>query len=201
MTSINKVIMIGNIITKPEPMETSGKKKYVKFKLETWNFRKINGEVKKLTAKHTVLCFNSLPHNFLESAAIGTRIHLTGELDYDHQGNPQVVVPQYTGDLGAMDVPHHEEASENKPEQGRSRAPKMQSFGTIGSVFQRPQSTPPVSSKSGGGLGKLSLKKPTQKSVEISEHENNSPAERIVGTKGGLDKYIDTDGFTDSIPF
>lgn len=211
MTSINRVIMVGNIIAKPEVLETSGKKKYVKFKLETWNFRRINGDVKKLTAQHTVLCFNQMAQSFLETVAVGTRIHLTGELDYDRQGNAQVIVPQYVGDIGAMDIDADETAaSETKPATAKPSTPVSRPATSSG--FSSPMSRPatsatpaastPFAAKAGGGLGRLPLRKGSQAAAETSDGEATPVSDVAKAPKNEpKNRFLDSDGLDDSIPY
>jgi single-stranded DNA-binding protein len=195
--------MVGCITSKPEALETSGKKKYFKFKFETWNFRRINGEVKKLTAEHTVLCFNQLAQSFLETVAIGTRIHLTGELDYDRQGNAQVVVPQYVGDIGAMDAASEEKTTSEPVAAAKATSRPVTSAG-LSSPMSRP-ATPastPLAAKAGGGLGRLPLRKGNQTSNEgVDSNAGNyrETENSIKSTSKNI--FLDSDGFDDAIPY
>lgn len=205
MTSINRIIMVGSITSKPEALETSGKKKYFKFKLETWNFRRINGEVKKLTAEHTVLCFNQLAQPFLETVAEGTRIHLTGELDYDRQDNAQIVIPQYVGDIGAMDIASEEvTAPEATPAQAKSIS-RPATSGGLSSPMSRPSSpaaATPFSAKAGGGLGRLPLRKGPPASTDPSDQIISNPPPVSSGTNSkNKSAFLESDGFDDQIPF
>lgn len=195
--------MVGCITSKPEALETSGKKKYFKFKFETWNFRRINGEVKKLTAEHTVLCFNQLAQSFLETVTIGTRIHLTGELDYDRQGNAQVVIPQYVGDIGAMDVAN-EEKTTSEPATPAKTISRPVTSGGLSSPMSRPAmpASTPLAAKAGGGLGRLPLRKGSNASSETSDGEANIASQETKNAKSDYrNSFLDSDGFDDSIPY
>lgn len=123
MTSINDVRLVGKLVKAPEILETSGKKRFAKLSVETWRFVRVNGERRRIAYVHTVICYNQFSLAFIEAyAREGTRVKVFGELGYDHYNKPQVVVPQYNGEVGAMDDDGDE--AKPAPQAAQAAAPK-----------------------------------------------------------------------------
>lgn len=142
MTSINDIRIVGKLVKAPEFLETTTKKRFAKILIETWKYVRINGESRRVSHTHTVLCFNQFSLKFLETQAkVGCRIKVLGELTYDRNDKAEIIVLQYSGELGPMDDEEHalHDSEANKQSEV--------------------QSTPGVS-KQGGGLGRLGIRQP-----------------------------------------
>lgn len=210
MSSINRVMMVGNIVSKPEVFETSGKKKYMKFKLETWAYKQINGDTRKLTAQHNVLVFNQKAHDFLEKTDVGTRIQLLGELGYDRQNNAEIVISAFTGEIGPMDAEEGASSPKPQPTTAQPSALANRPQGGLGSPMGRPggMSKPsgmnlaaPTSAKAGGGLGRLSLKKTGATPANQEGDAPDTPEVSSAPQVGTSKKLMNFDSLDDEIPF
>lgn len=209
MTSINRVMLIGNIVSKPEVLETSGKKKFMKFKLETWSYRKIGGDTRKIAVQHKILVFSQKAHEFLEKVDVGTRIQLLGELTYDSQNNAEVVVSAFTGEIGPMDAEEGTADAISKPAStaasAKPSATSSFSRPAGASGFGKPSSSfasAPTAAKAGGGLGRLPALKSSRPESDDSDYDGQPSPEVAAAPKMNGKSKIDTfDSLDDEIPF
>lgn len=156
MTSMNVTHLIGKLLKAPEFFTTSGNKRMAKITLETWKHVRIKGEVKRNAQSHTVVCFNQFALDYLENTAkVGTRIKVTGELSYDKNGKAEIVVFQYSGELGPMDSDEFEYT--DTAAASNSAPSNSQTTSTAASAPANPVTS--TTAKAGGGLGKLNLQR------------------------------------------
>lgn len=136
MTSINDVRLVGKLTRAPEFHETASKKTYAKLTVETENFVRVNGERRRIAHVHTVICYNQFSLPVLRGVKAGQRVKVLGELAYDRNGNAEVRVLQYSGEVGLMDAP--QEPGTQAPEPSKTEAPqtKAQPSGGLGRLPQ-----------------------------------------------------------------
>lgn len=174
---MNVIHLVGKLAKAPEFFNTNGNKKMAKISLETWKHIRIKGEIKRNSQLHTIVCFNQFAIEFLENTAkVGSRLRVSGELSYDKSGKAEILVFQYSGELGPMDSDEFE-FSDNSPSPSE------------GNSTTSTPTAPATTAKPGGGLGRLNLKKP-----KANDDKDFSPP--VQGTKVLSDDELD-----DMIPF
>jgi Single-stranded DNA-binding protein len=174
VTSMNYVHLVGVLTKAPEFRETAARKPYARLSVETETYRRVNGERRRISHLHTVVCFNQFSLPVLRGMKAGQRVKVLGELTYDRGGKAEVWVHQYSGEVGPMDAPDDASANEAAPARAADQAP----------------SAPQTNAKPSGGLGRLPQARPVQDS-----EPNPAPEER------SQPRRLSDDDLDDEIPF
>jgi len=158
MSSVNKVILVGNLGKDPEVRTTQDGTKVVSLTLatsETWNDR-ASGERKERTEWHRVVIFNDrigeVAERFLRK---GRKVYIEGELQTrkwtDQTGQDryatEVVIGRFRGELVLLDSARNGEgaaapAGSGGREDTRSAAPQRPATGGGGPSWDAPSSEP-----------------------------------------------------------
>jgi len=136
MSCINDVRLVGKLTADPDFLETSGKRPYARLSVLTERYVKVNGESKRIANVHTVVCFNQFALPALRQfARKDSWVKVLGELSY-LDGQAQVTVSQYMGEVGLMMIADHAAPAEatdtpspSKGTGGLGRLPKTKSQG------------------------------------------------------------------------
>lgn len=114
MSSLNKVMLIGNLGKDPENLK---KGSFVRISLATTHkYRNENGDVSDSTQWHTVFFNGKLAKIALDYLKKGSKIYISGELRYsewkDKEGQRRFSTAVHASELKFLDVKHAEKAEE-----------------------------------------------------------------------------------------
>ena len=127
MSSINKVALLGNVVTDPEVRRTNAGDPIVNMRVATsdrWT-DKATGERKEKSEYHTVVIFNDRLADVAEKyLSKGSKVYLEGKLqtrkwqdrDNNDRYSTEVVLQRFQGELVLLDKPKGERAPERQPE-------------------------------------------------------------------------------------
>ena len=119
--SINKVILVGNLCKDPDLKTTKDGKAITSFRLATnESYTDKNGDKKKLSEFHNVVCFDSLATNVATYTQKGSQVYIEGKITYrsweDEKGEKQYMTVINAKNIQFLDAKPKKESKEELPQ-------------------------------------------------------------------------------------